>query len=122
MRTGERVIVTANAGMVAGEVIDVRDVLELPLLTGLEMISSESLHILHEEGIRRVAIIEHPYFFHDSTEAQALRFAALEDDAGNWCDLKGQRLTITPLNLKAPRPPKQQRTRRRHAHARPSAT
>jgi hypothetical protein len=97
MRKGDRFkILGDRAGVVVGEVVDVRDVAALPLLPNTELVSEIAKQILLDDGVHRIAFIAHAYFEHDSDKPILLMFAALEDAQG-WRDLKGQRLTLTPM-------------------------
>ena len=103
MRKGDRFKIEGDrAGVVVGEVVDVRDVEALPMLPNTEVVSAIAKEILLDDGVRRVAFITHPYFEHDSDRAILLTFAALEDASG-WRDLQGQRLKLTPIEQPARR-------------------
>jgi hypothetical protein len=89
LHEGQKVTITGAAGTVEAEVLHVETPAELPAISGAPEITRVR-RILEERGVTQVAMLAHTY---DGRPAQ---FMATGDGAGNWRDLQGQPLTITP--------------------------
>jgi hypothetical protein len=100
MKKGDRVKIHGeSSGIVAGTILAITNAAALPMLANTEIVSELAKQILADDGVQRVALIQHPYFEHDSDRPILLTFAALEDARG-WRDLQGQRITFETIQTK----------------------
>lgn len=84
--------VTGRAGTVLADVLDVRQVDQLPAIAGLD--DERAKQILTSWCIVRVAFIEHWCNFNGTRNR--VGFIALQDDHARWWDLRGNQLQIDP--------------------------
>jgi hypothetical protein len=91
LRKGQRVIIAGKAGTCPdGVVLDIReagDLLPIPEAPPLALVAA----CMRDLGITHYAAISHTH------NRRIVCFAALQDAAGQWRDLHGQPLTITPV-------------------------
>jgi len=92
MKTGDRVTITGAAGIVTGEIVDVRSVDDLPDIAGTGDLGWLTREALRADGDKRLALISHQY------AEWIVSFIAIETRDGKWRDLQGQELTITPVD------------------------
>jgi hypothetical protein len=94
LKRGQIVYVTGKAGTVKAEVVHVEIPDRLPSINGAAELSRVKT-IMAEWGIVQVALLMHDHRTPARGKHQ-VTFGALENSAGEWRDLKGQRLTIVP--------------------------
>lgn len=93
MKNGDLVTVSGRAGTVAAVIVDVRAVDDLPDVDSLPVAYSRQVRAwLIADCFQRVAVIA--YDFCDNGTTVPVMFAAFEDRAGVWWDLKGHNLQI----------------------------
>jgi len=103
LRRGQRATITGRAGTVRAEVIHVEIPDRLPVVTSAEELEQVK-QIMAERGIVQLAMLSYTATGQIDTTSggravrvapgQQITFAALENAAGEWHDLQGQRLTI----------------------------
>lgn len=94
MKVGDRVrIASAHYTTDTGQMVDLRAIEELPAVQLVDR--DQAVAILREGGYVRCAVIV--YEFSDNGNTITPMFVALEDGKGNWWDLRGRALVITPI-------------------------
>ena len=89
LRKGQRVTVSRDGADAPGVVLDIRDAADPQPVPELPTIAAIAVCLHHHLHIRRVLYTVH------RTGNQAVCYAALEDAAGAWRNIHGQRLIIT---------------------------
>jgi hypothetical protein len=92
MKTGDRVTISGAAGIVTGEILDLRSVDDLPDIAGTGDLGWITREALRADGDKRLALISHQY------AEWTVYFIAIETREGKWFDLHGEELTITPAS------------------------